>query len=281
MSPDHRAPARATVPAVVAVTIGVAVMLAGFALLSVLTDRPYAYFSKEPAEVFGEPRYVGWAALLTTLVAAAGAASAAFAGLLVRLQRGRSDEAGFLLGMSAFAWILVLDDMLQLHDWIVPRFVPGVGERTLFASYALVLVAVLWRWGRHVIARTELSIALLAAVGLGVSLAFDLFVPNSIAFYHLTEDGAKLFGLAMLTLYLVRTGLQFALAPGARTEEAAPALHERQLVPDDVVPALMPPPRRPVDAGTAPSPRRPLDTGAITAVPWPRAESDPLHSPGS
>ncbi|MGD9529536.1 hypothetical protein [Pseudonocardia sp.] len=230
MSPDHRAraprhgPLRALLPATLLTVLGVAAALAAFVLLARLTGEPYAYFSKEPAETLDEPRYIGWAAHLTVLVGAAGAACAVFAGLLVRRRDGRpTPESGFLLGMGAVTWVLVCDDLFQLHDWVFPRFVPLVGERTLFTAYALLLAFVLWRSGRAVIARTDLPILLLAGAGLGLSLFMDLFVRPELPNYHLIEDGAKFFGLAMLTLYLTRTGLRFAQEASARAGQVAGA----------------------------------------------------------
>ena len=202
------------------VALAVLAVLGGFLALSALTGKPFAYFSKEPAETLDVARYIGWAAHVTVLVASFGAAAALFAGLLVRRQRGPGAHSGFLLGTGVFTTIIVLDDLLQLHDWVFPRAL-GVGERAVFLSYALVLVAVLWRWGRHV-ARDNLALALLAGAFLGFSLAIDQLADPRWAYYHLLEDGAKLMGLAMWTAYLVRTGLRFALlAPATAQSEPA------------------------------------------------------------
>ncbi|MGE3661375.1 MAG: hypothetical protein AB7G09_08725, partial [Pseudonocardia sp.] len=240
MSPDHRAraprhgPLRALLPATLLTALGVAAVLVGVVLLTRLTGEPYAYFDTPPAESLAEPRYVGWAAHVAVLVGAAGAAAAVFAGLLVRRRAGRQTrEGGFLLGMGAIAWVLVCDDLLQLHDWWLPRVVPLPGERApvivCAIVYVLLLAAVLWRSGRGVLARTDLPILLLAGAGLGVSLFVDLSVRPGLAHYHLIEDGSRLFGIAMLTLYLTRTGLRFAQEASARAahDAAAPVPYPR------------------------------------------------------
>lgn len=194
-------------------------ILGGFLALSAITGKPFAYFSKEPAETLGVPRYIGWAAHLTALVASFGAAAALFAGLLVRRQRGPGAHSGFLLATGVFTTVIVLDDVLQLHDWVFPAL--GVGERVVFLTYALMLVALVWRWGRPIV-RDNLELALLAGVFLGFSVAMDQFADPRWAYYHLLEDGAKLLGLAMWTAYLVRTGLQLALlAPATALSEHA------------------------------------------------------------
>lgn len=252
----HHRSGRTRSPLVIGlVTVAVLAVLGGFVALSALTGEPYSYFSKEPAEILDVPRYIGWAAHVTVLVAFFGAASAVFAGLLVRRRRGPCAESGFLLGIGGFTTLIVLDDLLQLHDWIIPRALPGVGERVVYFCYGVVLVAVLWRWGRKLVL-DDVALALLAGGWLGGSLAMDQLADPEWPYYHLVEDGAKLMGLALWTVYLVRTGLTLVAAP------------PREPVPHPVVPELPVP--RPA-ARKEPSPRPVVDR-----VPAPRTEINPL-----
>src|SRR5688572_1481633 len=107
---DGRVPVRAQVRLVVSVALATFCVIGGFVVLAGLTDHPFQFFSKEPAESLDADLYIGWFAHLTSVVWLVAAATAAFAG--VTLQRsGRRRQAWFLLGGGVLSTLLGADDL--------------------------------------------------------------------------------------------------------------------------------------------------------------------------
>lgn len=197
------------------VMLGVSAVVAGFALLGAAVGQPFKFFSKEPAETLDVSRYIGWQAHTTVLITATGAAGALFAGLAVRRMRGPRDASAFLLAAGGFTVLLILDDFLQFHESVYPRLF-SASEQLVYPAYALLLAAIVWRWGRHVV-RHDRVLALLAGAWLAVSVLVDMLVDASWIQFHVLEDGAKMMGLTLWTVFLVRTGLRLVLASTVAT----------------------------------------------------------------
>lgn len=209
--------------------VGVTAVSTGFLMLGTVVGEGFGYFSKEPAETLRVPRYIGWQAYIVVLIEAAGTVSALFAGSVVRRHRGPGVESGFLLGAGSLSALLLLDDLFQLHDHVYARLF-GIQEIVVYPVYVLLAAMVAWRWGRHV-ARTDVSLVLLAGVWLAVSVGIDQVAAKTWPYFHLAEDGAKMMGLTLWAVFLVRTAMRLTSdcvqtsAPPARFEvpAAAPA----------------------------------------------------------
>lgn len=221
----RRSRALKQVRAAVVVMLAVSAVVAAFAQLAVIVDEPFGFLSKEPAETLGQPHYIGWFAHTVVLVTAIGAGATLFAALAVWRMGGDRAAWGFLLGAGAFTVVLVVDDFLQFHEGVYPRF--GVPEDAAFGVYALILAVIFAKWGRHVV-RDDLVLGLLAGAWLGVSVLIDarlLSVPFGMNF-HVAEDGAKMMGLALWTVFLVRIAVRLVLdrASARPLESAGPPL---------------------------------------------------------
>lgn len=198
-------------------TAAVLAVLAVFGLLAKIEHKPFAFFSKEPAETLDVSRYIGWQAHVTVLITVLGASSALFAALVVRTVGGDRGSFRFLVGIGAFTGLLILDDFLQFHESVYPRFL-GVNDHQVYPVYAAALALILWLWGRRVVS-DNLGLFLFAGLCLGTSVLADVFLgPRSFPYFHLLEDGAKMLGFTIWTVFLVRAGLQAVmvavLSPG-------------------------------------------------------------------
>lgn len=112
-----------------------------------------------------------------------------------------------LLFCGLLTAMLGADDMLMLHELVLPKLIPGA-ELMLFAFYA---ATALWLLGsfRWFFRLTPFVWVALAALLLGGSVAVDVVSEES----FLLEDGLKLFGIVTWSGYFCLTAA--AAAPGA------------------------------------------------------------------
>lgn len=132
--------------------------------------------------------YVGWVSNLGVIGWGVGAVAATFAAQ-VTLVRGDRSESAFLLVGGVLALLLMLDDLYQLHEYVLPRYVPGPRDSLIlvWAAYA-VTWACLFR--RRLWREPDLPLLTAAGVGFGLSLGFERL--EVVGYY---EEGAKLVGI--------------------------------------------------------------------------------------
>ncbi|MGE3289115.1 MAG: hypothetical protein AB7J32_23865 [Pseudonocardia sp.] len=212
---------RLSAGSVIALVVGgVGLVTAGFVALSLMSGHPFGYFSKEPAETLHVPRIIGWQAYTIWWIEAAGAAVALFSAWIVRRYRGPGMQSSFLLAAGAFSCILLIDDMYQFHDYVLVRFF-NLDERVVYAVYALVAAALVWRWGRHV-ARRDSSLVLVAMIAVAVSVTVDQVVDKTWPWFHVLEDGCKMLGFTLWAVFQIRTGARMVTALIEEPRTAAP-----------------------------------------------------------
>lgn len=194
-------PRRQVALATMVVAAGVAT-LAAFGVAGAVLDEPFRVFTKEPVEQFDDVApYTGVLAHLTWMLwAAAGAIS-----LFTAVVRAQIDATGrdvrFLIAAGGLTAVLLLDDVVMLHDRALPRV--GVPEEALYAGYAGAFVVILLRFPTQVL-RGDVLIALASGAAWALSLVADFLQEHAGIHAHAFEDGAKMIGAALWALYLVR-----------------------------------------------------------------------------
>lgn len=207
---------------IVVVIVGVVAALAAFHAFATIEGRPFKYLSKEPAETLGVPRYIGWQAHTVVLITMTGAVCALLGRLLVRRIGGDRTQARFLLGVGLFTVLLVLDDFLQFHESVYPWF--GIHEIAVYPAYGVIIACILWFWGRKVV-HQDRAMGLLSGAFLAVSVGVDRWGSAHAVWFNLIEDGAKMLGLTLWSVFLVRVAVRFVLAAvGTATDTRAPAV---------------------------------------------------------
>jgi hypothetical protein len=186
------------VPTAALVAAACGVLLVFVALLAAATDRPFAYFSRDPASTLDASAYVGVISHVGVLLAWGAAAAALLAGAFVARARGRPDALP-LFAVGAATGYLALDDLFLLHENVYPEL--GIRQEVVLVAYGLAAIAFLW-WYRELFRAHEWPLLALAVVLLGASLALDLRLGD----VHWLEDGLKLVGLALWAAYVVRLG---------------------------------------------------------------------------
>lgn len=153
---------------------------------------------RDPAPFTGEPFYLGAFSHFGVLAWW----SAAMAGLLggLALPPGRSRRA-LLLG-GAISALLAMDDLLLLHEEVLPVLL-GLPERAVLAIHATLVAAYLWHYRAWHRARG--AGALVAGLGLAAaSVVVDLTEGGSM----LLEDTLKFGGICGWAAYHLRAAAQ-------------------------------------------------------------------------
>lgn len=175
-------------------TASVVAVAIGFAHLKGIS---VANLTRDPAAVLGGPAYIGFASHTGVVLWIAASAIAFFGGLLASQMRLPNNR--FLYVAGALSLLLGLDDLMMLHEDILPRIgIPQMLVLLAYASFAMVFVL---RCYREILSGSYVLFSL-AALCLGTSLLIDLALPYS-ELEAAVEDCAKLFGITFWFLYIL------------------------------------------------------------------------------
>jgi hypothetical protein len=180
------------------------------ALAARAADRPLGYLTREPVEAVSrsgelcsglECSYAGALSNLGILIGCAGAAVCFFAAYLASRGGVARSRVGFLVTGGALTSALVLDDLVMIHENVLPLLIGG-GEKLTLAAYLLAGSAFVFAY-RDELMRTDVVLLIAAVALFAASVAADKLLDH----VHLVEDGAKLLGLVSWTAYFVFTAL--------------------------------------------------------------------------
>jgi len=168
---------------------------------------PVENLTRDPAAVAGAPFYIGVVSNFGMVLWGASAAACFLGYMLLRGDAGKRDLRLFFLVSGMITCALLLDDLLQFHEEIYPKYV-AIPQRFTYGAYTIGLLAYVARF-RAAISRTPYLLALLAAVFLGLSAVADQ-LPFELPAHYLFEDGFKLLGIVGWLTYLARSVLEQA-----------------------------------------------------------------------
>jgi hypothetical protein len=197
--------ARPLVATSAVVVAGAGVVLLLVVALARAKDRPFAYFSREPAAALDAPAYVGVLSNVGVLLLWGTAVACVLAGALLRRSHPDDRRGLPLLVGGVTTGYLALDDFFQLHEELYLGEL-GIGERRTYAVYSLVALAYVWVF-RRFLRESEWPLLALAVVPLVASAAVDTLTKTT-----WLEDTLKLFGVGFWAAYWVRAAVH-ALAP--------------------------------------------------------------------
>ena len=176
-------------------------------VISILTTRPIAEFTRDPSAVLKTSPLIGLVSNLGVLLWCASTVIALFSALVLRRSQTQPRTVLFLLSAGGFTMMLMLDDFFMGHEALSHR---GVPEEAVFLVYGLLFVAGLWLF-RPIILASEYSLLIATCILLGLSVIVDVFqsdVEQILGQWRiLFEDGFKFLGitgwLAWITLFCV------------------------------------------------------------------------------
>ncbi len=183
---------------------GSALVLAAVGVLTIIFDVPFAYFTRDPAAAVSggtAPSYAGALSNLGVLVMAAAATVSLHAGWLLYHAKRARNQFWFIMSSGLFTTWLLLDDLYQIHEEVLPDHV-GIPEEVVYALYVGLMTAYLLIFAGAIL-QTEYVLLLLALGFFALSIVSD-FIPFEFAEHHLIEDGAKFVGMTLWCAYYLR-----------------------------------------------------------------------------
>ncbi len=184
-----RDPALASAVRVFAAPVAV---LACIALLRVTRHISIPTLTRDPMAIMDRSPMTGVLSNLGALMWM-GAVTLCLFGAGQLRRRGRGEAAAFFLGFGALTALLLADDMFLIHDYYGPDYL-GLGERPLFALYALIALALFVRF-RNTLRSGPWRILAIALACFGASLLVDIGYIADTNWHHLVEDGTKWLGI--------------------------------------------------------------------------------------
>jgi hypothetical protein len=190
---------RRLAPVIALTVLGVAVV-AGLVLALGLARRlELPDLTRDPAAVTGTHWWVGLLSFLGFGAWGVGAGAALAGGLAA----DHGPRRRLLLQASALTVVLLLDDMLMLHENVLPNL--HVPETAVYVGYVVLVLA--WLWINRVeMRRTDRVLLVVALLGFAASIGLDKLV-DGITNWTFLEDSLKFGGIVLWSLYLVRTAV--------------------------------------------------------------------------
>jgi hypothetical protein len=198
---------------VAAAYAGTTLLILATLALAGVTDRPLAYFTREPVEALrreGELcssfscSYAGFLSNVGVLVVFAACVCCLWSAYLLRRRPRVANRPGtrMFLAAGALTAAVALDDLFLIHENVLPELI-SIGEDLAYVAYLIAGAAFAYAF-REALRHTELALLVAGAAFLGCSVFADVALDHR----HLIEDGAKLYGYVSVTLYFALTGLR-------------------------------------------------------------------------
>jgi hypothetical protein len=180
----------------------VLLMLSGVVLFALTTGASLGFFVRDAKAIYSIPFHSGALSSVGVLLWCTTASVCVLTSLVLRTVSAAPKRTQFLLSAGLLTSVLMVDDLLLIHEVFVPTYL-GIGEGTLLATYAFLTASVLLYF-RSVISRSAYALLLLSLAFLAGTIAFDMPGVHSLLFSgagsrelrYLLRDGCKLFGIA-------------------------------------------------------------------------------------
>ncbi|MBI5943336.1 MAG: hypothetical protein HY864_03130 [Chloroflexi bacterium] len=159
--------------------------------------------TQDPNSVAGQPFYIGLISNLGVIFWGASAAVSIFAGLIGKSKA--PSAASFLIYSGIFSALLLLDDLLQLHEGFF-QYDLHIPEELVLALYSAIAILIYFRH-RKFILPSQYFILLSSLMFFGFSLSVDTFL-DDIPGENLLEDGSKFIGILTWFGYYTSLGYE-------------------------------------------------------------------------
>lgn len=179
------------------------------------TGTPMADLTRDPNSVMGAPPWVGLLSNVGVLLWTGAATACLLGGLLLWDRAAPRRRIEFFWVTGGLTSLMVLDDLFQLHEGLLPRLT-GLPEMVFVCAYPMLILAYFAREGAQILA-SDWPLLLVAVVLLGASMSLDTILASSR--HVVLEDAGKLAGILLWTGFCVRA-VREALAPRSGTADA-------------------------------------------------------------
>jgi hypothetical protein len=207
----RRTPPRGTIRVLLcalALTLGA---LGAIALVCAKTGVLFSDLTRDSSETLEIPFYLGAVSDLGLLLWSSTAAVCLFAASFPAPDPMARERGRFLFVSGLVTAWLALDDLLTLHEVVIPSAFP-IRQRYVLSAYAAGMLFYLFRF-RKLILQTDAVILMTSLFFFAVSVASDAVqLRYPLLFHHHLEDGAKFVGLVAWGLYFIRMSRMHVVA---------------------------------------------------------------------
>jgi len=193
-------------------------LLVVLALACMWTGIPIAKLTRDPTAITGSHPFTGLLSNVGVLCWCATAAVCLFSHAFMRHASADGRVSGFLLYFGLITFVLLVDDLFQLHDYILSRHL-HLNEKIVFSVYGLAILAGFVRF-RDVVKESEAGLLALSLSFFALSIVADFFLESVLPWRHLFEDGTKFLGIVGWLGYFVSVGFRGVLSAAGRQEGA-------------------------------------------------------------
>ena len=187
--------------------------LGAIAVICAQTGIHFSHLTRDTREAFVIPFYHGAVSDLGILVWSSTAAVCFFAATFPAPDPKARARGRFLLVSGLMTAWLALDDLLTLHEVVIPSAL-HVRQRYVLAAYAAGMLFYLFHF-RKLILQMDGVILVASLFFLGISVLSDAVqARDPLPSHHYVEDGSKLVGLVAWSLYFFRVSrIQVSVRP--------------------------------------------------------------------
>ena len=187
---------KGVIPALLLAFLSTALLLAIAILIKNATGEAFSYMTREPAYIAGLPPFAGLLSNVGILIWTAAAVVCFLAATVI------DDQRAFLLSSGSLTLMLLLDDMFMFHDVLFPDYL-GVSQNFVYAVYIVVTLAYLATYRRRLL-DSEYPVFGAALACFALSVLTDVLGTTGFGYRALVEDGFKLLGIVLWTIYFWR-----------------------------------------------------------------------------
>lgn len=180
-------------------------MGASLLLAAIWSPVPLEYLFREPYSIGHIPLYVGLISNIGALLWCCTIGICLFAYLIARKHARCAAAGNMLLFPAVFSAVLLLDDVLMIHERLIGPLLPN-GQMVTYLVYGFAAGYFMYRY-RTALLGSNLGVLLLSIGLLGASAGMDVlkevFSISVVPARHhlLVEDGLKLIGIATWLYY--------------------------------------------------------------------------------
>jgi len=158
---------------------------------------PVSVYMKDPVSVAKLPFYTGLISNAGVLFWFATFLICSFTFLINRNTNGGNKNASFFIYFGGLALLLMLDDLLLLHEQVFPDYL-NTSEKIIYLTYMIIFAGGLLIYHK-IILSTNFLLLFLGTGFLGLSIVVDMFqerIEDKIGQYRIFfEDGFKFIGI--------------------------------------------------------------------------------------
>ena len=179
--------------------VGVSLLVA----ISAISGIEMKKLSMDALQQLKQPFYLGQLSNLGILSWCAAAVVCLFASIIISIQNKSVEDRKFLRWFGTLSIILLLDDMLMLHESVFPNYF-NISEIYIELFYFVYVVIFLYKFWYIIVEKTYYGYLFLAFFFLGTSVAIDINIfPGGID----VEDSFKIFGILTYTYYAILSSI--------------------------------------------------------------------------